>query len=109
MKLNKLNSGVATIISIGSMSVKIDGYISKDICKGYFPKKFLESLTWTNNLGETDLVLSEATFLEGDSGDVEVFIEEIDPHEKLIFNPLTSAIQMLVQWYKINKKGDEIK
>lgn len=105
----KLNSGIATIICIGNTTFKIDGLLKKEFCKEFFPKKFLEALTWTNNLGETDLVLSEATFLEGDSGDIEVFIEEIDPHNKLLFSPKTRAIQALEQWYENNKKGSEIK
>jgi hypothetical protein len=104
----KLNTGIMTVIKIGDTTIEIDGFIKKDFCKEFLPKKFVESLVWTNHLGETDIVLSEATFLEG-TADVEVFVEEIDPYEKHIFSPLTSAIRALSQWYEINKKGSEIK
>lgn len=105
----KLNTGIMTVIKIGDTTIEIDGFLKKDFCKEFLPKKFVESLVWTNHLGESNIVLSEATFLEGDSGDIEVFIEEIDPYEKHIFSPLTSAIQALSQWYEINQKGGEIK
>lgn len=105
----KINSGIMTVIKIGDVSIKIDGFLKKDFCKEFLPKKFLESLVWTNHLGETDIVLSESTFLEGDSGDVEVFIEEIDPYTKYSFNTQSSATQALAQWYEINQKGGEVK
>ena len=98
---SKRNSGFMTIVTVGSERFEIDGYIRKDIMESLLSWKALQALDWTNNLGETELVLAESCFIENKLGEtLEVEFEDIDAYERRQFDnclKLSKAIEAFVQ------------
>lgn len=98
---SKKNSGFITIITIGDEKFELDGYIRKDVMESLISWKALQALDWTNNCGETELVLSESCFIVNKLGETfEVEFEDIDPYEHKKFDSclkLSKAIEAFIQ------------
>lgn len=98
--MNKRNNGFITKITVGDKLFEIDGYVMHDVMKSLLSWKALQALDWTNNLGKTELVLSEACFFENRSGDIfEVEFEDIDVELRQFDNclKLAKAIEAFVK------------
>lgn len=98
--LNARNSGFITKVTVADKKFKIDGFVKKDIMESLLSWKALQALDFTNHLGETEPVLSEAcSFFNDDDELLEVEIDEIDPQEKRTFDnclKLAKAIEAFV-------------
>lgn len=99
--MDKRNNGFITKITVGDKLFEIDGYVMHDVMKSLLSWKALQALDWTNNLGESELVLSESCFFENRLGDVfEVEFIEIDAYERRSFDnclKLSRAIEDFVK------------
>lgn len=98
--LNARNSGFITRVIIANKAFEIDGFVKKDIMKSLLSWKALQALDFTDNLGETEPVLSEACgFYNSEDELLEVEIDEIDSQEKRTFDTclkLAEAIEAFV-------------
>ena len=97
----KRNSGFVTIITIGDKKFEVDGYVRKDLMESLLSWKAMQTLDWTNNLGSTALVLSEACFIENKIDETfEVEFKDIDPYAHRTFDnclSLSKAIEKFVE------------
>lgn len=83
----KLNTGLMTVVTIGEQTFEIDGYVRKEILEGLVSNRTILSLDFTNNLGETEAVLSECNFIINKNDEtLEVEIVDIDDEEKRTFS-----------------------
>ena len=98
--LNARNNGFVTKVTVDGKMFEIDGFVKKDIMKSLLSWKALQALDFTDHLGETEPVLSEACSFFNEADELlEVEIDEIDPQEKRTFDTclkLAEAIEAFV-------------